>query len=139
MDIATLCGIDAGGIDAGMAQNVRQPGQILFQRVICPSKQVAQVLREYLPRIHLGALAQSFHVSPDIRTVNGLACPCHKHRSGGDFLLLEVFLQEPPELLWQKDRAMFSLIAYLSPANLDRLGGDKPQFRNPNACGADGL
>ena len=31
MDAATLHGIDTGGVHAGMAQNVRHPGQVFFQ------------------------------------------------------------------------------------------------------------
>ena len=49
VDGPALHGVDAGGVDAGVSQNVRQPGQILFQRVIAPGEQVAQVVGNTLP------------------------------------------------------------------------------------------
>lgn len=36
MDAAALHGVDAGGVHAGVAQNIRQPGQVFFQRVVGP-------------------------------------------------------------------------------------------------------
>ena len=88
MNKAALGGVNAGGVDAGVAQNIRQPGQVLFQRVIGPRKQVAQIVGEHLARLHYGALAQPLHIPPDVGAVHRLSRPRHEHRPGGDFLLL---------------------------------------------------
>ena len=87
MDAAALGGVDPGGVDTGMAQNVRQPGKVFFDGIIRPGEKMAQIVGKDLARLHTGALAQGFHVPPDIRSVQWLARPGGEHRPGGLFLL----------------------------------------------------
>ena len=68
MDAAALGSVNAGG-DTAVAQNVRQPGQVFFQRVESPGEQVAQVVGEYLGGFHTGALAQGLPIPLDIAPV----------------------------------------------------------------------
>ena len=116
MNKAALGGVNAGGVDAGVAQNIRQPGQVLFQRVVRPGEQVAQVVGEHLARLHSGALAQPLHIPPDVGAVHGLSRPRHEHRSSGDFLFLKIFFQRPAQLVRQKNRAALALVDDLRPA-----------------------
>ena len=62
-----------------------------------------------------------------------------KHRSGGDFLFLEITFQQSPQLVREKDGAALALVAHLRSARLDGLNGDEPQLGHPDAGGADGL
>lgn len=62
-----------------------------------------------------------------------------KHRSGGDFLFLEITFQQSPQLVREKDGAALALVVYLGAPGLDSLGGDKAQLRYPDTGGADGL
>lgn len=41
-------GVDSGGIDVGMSQQIRKVGQILVLPVVCTGKQVPQIMGEYL-------------------------------------------------------------------------------------------
>ena len=66
MCLTALRGVDAGGGYIGVAQEIGQAGQVLFQAVVGPGKQVAEIVGEYLAGIHLGGCAQRLHVLPDI-------------------------------------------------------------------------
>lgn len=98
VDAPAFGGIDAGGVDAGMAQNVRQPVQVLFHGVISVGKEMSQVVGEHFTRLHPGAHAQPFHVPPDVAPVHRLARACHEYRSGGDFFCLGIFFRSPRSL-----------------------------------------
>lgn len=82
---AALGGVDAGGNDAGVAENVRKAAQVFFQRVKGAGEQVPQTMGEHLFWRDSGALAQGLHVPPDIASVQGLARPGGEYRPGGLF------------------------------------------------------
>ena len=46
--------VEPGGVDAGMAQNVRQLRDVLLHIVEHPREEVPQVMREHLARFHPG-------------------------------------------------------------------------------------
>ena len=145
MDSPALHGVDAGGVYAGVAQNVRQPGQVLFQCVIGPGEQVAQVVGKDFSRLHPGAVAELFHVPPDVRAIQGLSRPGGEYRIfdvrrlGGLFLCLEVCSQQAAQLVREKDGTPLALVGDLRPARLHGLHGDTFQLAHPDAGGADGL
>ena len=125
VDGSALHSVNAGGVDAGMAQNVRQPGQVFFQRVIRPSKQVPEVVWKDFPRLHVCALTQLFHIPPDVGAIQWLARPGGEHRPGGLFLFPEIFFQQPLQLVRKEHHPAFALIENLRPANAHGLGGDE--------------
>ena len=139
MDRAGLRRVDPRGVDAGVAQDVRQPGEILLQGIKRPGEEVPEVVGEDLARRHAGALAEGLHIPPDVRPVQRPPVPREKHRSGGDFLFLQVGFQQAAQLVRQEHRPALALVADLRPAGLDGLGGDKAQLRHPNPGGTDGL
>ena len=47
---AALGGVDAGGNDAGVAENVRKAAQVFFQRVKGAGEQVPQIVWKHLRR-----------------------------------------------------------------------------------------
>ena len=139
MDGSAFRCINPGSGHIGMAQDVRQTGQVTLQGIVGAGKEVAQVVWEYLGWLHPGALAQLFHVPPDIAPVQGLSILADKHRSGGDFLFLEIGAEQFPQLVREKDGAALALVVYLGAPGLDGLGGDEAQLRYPDTCGANGL
>ena len=98
---AVLCAggdnINAGGVDAGMAKQVGQLGNILFQGVKGTGKQVAQVVGKHLFGVYPGGLAQAFHLSPNSGAADRLAGAGDKDGAGGNILLgciaQQLFLQ----------------------------------------------
>ena len=139
VDGSALGGVNAGGLDAAVAQDVCQAGEVLFQAVIRPGEQVPEIVGEYLAGSHPGALTQGLHVPPDIGPVQRPAVLGHKHRSGGDFLFLEIGFQQAAQLVRQEYHPPLALVAHLCPARLDGLHGYEFQFADPDARGADGL
>ena len=65
--------IDPRSINAAVSQNIRQLGNILFQPVKGPSKQLSQIMRKDLGRVHARTPAQPLHFSPNIAAVHGSA------------------------------------------------------------------
>ena len=124
-----LCGIDPGGTDMGMTQSIRQPGQIFFQWIIRPGKQVPQIMGEHLVWLHSRAFTKSFHIPPDIGAVKGLSRPRHEHRSVGDLLLFQVFFSSPHSFPGRKTVRRFPL---LSTAHF-LAAGQRPQTNIPSA------
>ena len=131
--------INASRVDAAVSQNVRQPDDILFQRVVGPGKEMAKIVGKYLALRHAGLPAQRLHIVPDIAPVQRLAVSGHKNRPGGDFLRPRVLQQRLPQLLRQEYGTVFPLIGHLRPAQPYGLHGKKPQLADPDAGGADAL
>ena len=46
MDRATLCRVDAGRVDAGMTEDVSQPGKVMVDEVEQPDKKMPQIMRK---------------------------------------------------------------------------------------------
>ena len=76
--------IDAGGIDAGMAQNIRQFPDILIHGIKYPGEQMAQIVGEYLAGGNPCLAAQALHLPPDFNTVDRTAPPGKKNGAGTD-------------------------------------------------------
>ena len=113
----------------GMTQSIRQPGQIFFQWIIRPGKQVPQIMGEHLVWLHSRAFTKSFHIPPDIGAVKGLSRPRHEHRSVGDLLLFQVFFSSPHSFPGRKTVRRFPL---LSTAHF-LAAGQRPQTNIPSA------
>ena len=65
-------GIDAGGIDAAVAQQRSQMVQIVLHPVKGPGEQMVQVMGIYLPPVHPGLVGQPLHHMPDVAPVQRL-------------------------------------------------------------------
>lgn len=125
MNRAAFHGINSSGIDIGVAENIRQPAQILFQSIIGSGEKMAQVVWEYLAWFHAGALAKGLHVPPDIGAVKGLARFCDKDRPGDLLVLFCVLHQRPPKLFGQKNGARLALAIYHRTPRVQRFYGDE--------------
>ena len=145
MDSSTLHGVDACGVDAGVAENVRQPGQVTLYGVIRSGEQVAEIVGEHLGRLHSSAFAQAFHIPPDVGAVKGPPRPRHEHRPadvlrpGGDFLCPEIVPEQAAQLGGQEHGAPLAFVDDFRSASDHGPNRDELQLRHPDAGGANGL
>ena len=108
--------VDAGGLDAGVAQHVSQLCHIPAHPVETPGKQVAQVVGKDLGRSDPGRPAHPLHLCPDLLPGHGPAASGEEQLAGGDFFLPGGLLQLPAQLPRQKDGADLPLQGDLRPA-----------------------
>ena len=66
VDGPALHGVDAGGVDGGVAQNVRQLYNIPARFVKRAGKEVAQIVGKHLLRRHARLGAQALHLRPNL-------------------------------------------------------------------------
>ena len=131
--------IDARGIDAAVAEDIRKLCDVLFQSVKRPREQVAQIVRKYFVGIDVGVLAHGFHLTPDIRAADGLARPRNKNRSCCDLPIFGVAQQLFLQLPYKEHRAGLALAAHRRLPRLRRLHGDELQLAHANTRTADRL
>lgn len=67
--------VNAGGVDAAVAQHVGQHGDVVAGAVKGAGKQVPQVVRVHLAGGHAGQAAKGFHLGPDLPAANAAAAP----------------------------------------------------------------
>ena len=77
--------VDAGGVDAGMAQNVGQAHDVMLHAVENPGKQVPQVVGEDFFLGNPSRGAKALHHGPDPAPIQGLAGFSDKNGAGLDF------------------------------------------------------
>ena len=87
----------------------------------------------------MALFAQSLHIPPDVAPVQGPSVLRDKHRSGGDFLFLEIDTEQAAQLVREKSGAVLAFVVYLGVPGPDGLHRDKAQLRHPDAHGANGL
>ena len=90
--------IDAGCLDAAVAQDVCQQGDVLFHGVKGPGEELAQVVGIDLVRLHIGRGTQPLHLRPDVAPIQAVAGPGHKNRAGPDVPPGGVAPQGPSQL-----------------------------------------
>ena len=132
-------GVDAGGVHAGVAEDVRKPQQVLFHAVKNAGEQMPQRMGKYLAWVHPCPLTQGFHAPPDRAAVQRRFVFREEHAAGGDAGLLHIAQQEPSQRGGNEDHAGFPLVADGGAALPHRLGGDVPQLGDSDARAADGL
>ena len=133
------CGhqVDAGGFNAGMAQDVRQLCNVLVDPVINRGKQMPEIMGKYLGGLHIGFLAEPLHLRPELASPHGLSAFGEENLTRGNFLLFRVFQQPPAQLSRQQDGADLSLQRDGGTAFLCRLHGDIAHLADSDAGGAD--
>ena len=77
-----------------MAEDIRQSGEVFFQGIVRPGKKMAQTVGKDFAWLYTGAFTEGFHFPPDVGAVQGLAGAGDEYGSGGDVLLVEIFLQQ---------------------------------------------
>ena len=132
-------GVDAGGVHAGVTEDVRKTQQVLFHAVKNAGEQMPQRMGKDLARVHPRPLTQGFHAPPDRAAVQRRFVFREEHAAGGDAGLFHIAQQEPSQRGGNEDHAGFPLVADGGAALPHRLGGDVPQLGDADARAADGL
>ena len=81
MDRATLCRVDAGRVDAGMTEDVSQPGKVMVDEVEQPDKKMPQIMGEHFSFCYPGITTQMFHLCPNLCPAQGPSRSCAKNRT----------------------------------------------------------
>lgn len=63
---AAFEGVDAGGVDAGVAEQVGEAQEVFFGGIEGAGKKMAQVVRKDFFRCNAGLAAEGFHGAPDV-------------------------------------------------------------------------
>ena len=79
--------INSCGVDATVAENVCELGNVLFYAVECSCKQVAQIMRKHLLRIYSCLHAKTFHFSPNVGSTHRFATSGYEDRTRRNLLL----------------------------------------------------
>ena len=83
--------VEACRFNGRVPQNIGQMGKILFNLVIAPGEEMAQIMRKYLSGLHFCRSAQALHFMIDIAAVHGPAGLCsEKHTAFNTLCLREV-------------------------------------------------
>lgn len=137
--ITALHCIKPGGIYARMPENIRKADNILLHGIICPRKQMTQIMRKNLCRRHTRIGAERFHHLPYIAAVKRFAAARHKHRTAPYAVLLHILPQHFAEFTRQKNCAHFSFAVYIRLAVNDRFHRDKTQLTHAESAAAQSL
>ena len=131
--------IDARGIDAAVAEDIRKLCDVLFQPVKRPREQVAEIMRKDLFRVDVRRFAKGFHLPPDIRAADGLSRPRDKDRACCDVPFFGIAQQLFLQRTHQKHRAHLAFAFDGRLSRLRRLHGDELQLADTDARAADRL
>lgn len=131
--------VDARHFDARVAENVCKLDNVLAGAVKRRRKQVTQVVREDLLRVHACTLAEFFHLRPDLITGHCSAAVGAKDRTGSVFLPRSKFEQLAAEFGGPQNGADFAFECDLGLAVFCGLDGDVLYLADANAGGADDL
>ena len=132
-------GVESGGVDVGVAQNISQVTQILGLVVIQAGEQVAQIVGKHLLRFHLSQGAKCFHFMENIAPVQGAAGMGDENTAGSDPLTFCIPAQQAAQLPGQQHSAVFSLQTHSGTALPHCFHRNKPQLTDSDSSGADGL
>ena len=132
-------GVDAGGVDAAVAENGGQMLNVLLDLVKAPREQMPKIVREHLLRSYPRRPAQSLHHRPDVGAVQRAAGTRYKHAALADAFLLAVPAQLCAKRARQKHHPAFPLVVYLHLTSVQRMYRKVFYLADPNAGGADGL
>lgn len=111
--------INSGGVNAAVAQNIRQFCDIPLSTVKGACKQLAEIMGKYFGWLHTGHRAQTFHLRPYIASVQWPAAARCKDYAGFDPIFSCISQQHFPQLAGDKygSSLAFALHAYLTAQN----------------------
>ena len=116
-----------------MTEEVSQFRYIFLHPVEGHSEQVAKVIWEHFPGIHMSRRAQSLKFPPDVGALHGLSASRHEHSPGLDARFGAVGQQFLPQFLRNYDNAPFALAVNDRLSAVKRFHADKPQFRHADS------
>ena len=130
--------VDACGLEAGMAQHIRQLHDVTAGPVKGRGEQMAKVVGKDLAGRDPRRLAQPLHLRPDLTAAEGRPVSGEKDLAGGGLLLFGVLQQLATQLIREKDGADLAFQGDLRPPRFGGFHRDIPHLGHPDASGADG-
>ena len=90
--------VNAGGVDAGMAQHIRKAHDVLANAIKGRGEQMPQIVREHFARLHPRRPAQPLELKPHLPPSDRPSAFGEKDLTGGGFLLSGVLHQLAAQL-----------------------------------------
>ena len=131
--------IDSRGIDAAVAKNIRQLGNVLFDTVECPGKQLAQIMGKNFGCRYSGLSAKLLHLPPDAAPIQWLAILSTENHAAGDTVSFCVIEKQLSQLTRNQNGPGFAFAVDGYSSSSHRFQREVPQFRNTDSRAADGL
>ena len=131
--------VDACGVDAAVAEDVGELGDVFFEAVKGAGEEVSEVVWGYFVRVDIGFFAKVFHFAPDVGAANGFPISCDEYLSCRDVLLCCVAEQFLFEFLYDEDGTRFALEGDDCFTAFDRFYCNEFQFTDAYAGAAYGL
>lgn len=125
--------VDPCRIDAAVAENIGELGDILFNTVKHTGEKMAKIVRKYLFGIYLCLNAEVFHFPPDVRAAYRLARAGNKNRARRYLLLGYIPKQFLLQITDNKNASRLALERDCRFAFSDGFHGDELQFAHTNA------
>ena len=125
---ATFHDINAGGVDAGVTEDVSQFRYILLHPVERHGEEVAEVMRKNLAAAHAGGVAQPLKLLPDVGAVQRLSVSGDKYGTGSDVRFAAVSEQFLSQILRNQDNAPLALAIHNRASVPEGFHGDEAQF-----------
>ena len=122
--------IDSRGIDAAVAKNIRQLGNVLFDTVECPGKQLAQIMGKNFGCRYSGLSAKLLHLPPDAAPIQWLAILSTENHAAGDTVSFCVIEKQLSQLTRNQNGPGFAFAVYGYGSGSHRFQSEVPQFRN---------
>ena len=118
--------INAGSINAAMAQDICQLRNILFNPIESSGKELSQIVWEYLAGIYPGFLAQRFHLRPDTASIQRLSVSGDEDHAEANFFFLGIVQQQLSQLTRNQNGPALALAVYKDLAPLYILYSEEP-------------
>ena len=131
--------IDAGGVDAAVAQEVRQLCDVLLNGVERAGKKLVQIMGKHLPRFYPRSLTKPLHLRPDVAAVQRSAAFGAEDKPADNARPLGVAQQQLFQLGRQQDHLALSLGVDPDFSVAHCFYGKKAQLGYADARSADGL
>ena len=131
--------VDAGRLDAGMAEQVGQAHDVLLLPVEREGEEMAQVVREHLLRGDARGRAQPLHHTPDVGAVERIAVLRDEHGPGGNAPFPAVAAQLPPQRGGDRHGAQLALVLHAHPPGAQAFRRDEAVLAHAQAHAAQRL
>ena len=129
--------IDSRGIDAAVAQNIRQLGNVHFDTVECPGKQLAQIIGKNFGRRYSGLSAKLLHLPSDAASIQRPSILSAENNATGNLISFCIIYKQLSQLTRNQNGPGFAFAVYGYGSH--HFQSEVPQFRNTDSSAADGL
>ena len=132
-------GVNSGGVDAAVAEDIREAHNVLETLIVRPGEEVAQIVGKDLLFEYPCRLRQPLQHLPDIGAVKRPSRPGDEYTALAYAALTAPGAEFFTQRVGNQDRAELALVVYACFSGGEALHGDRLQFADPQAEGAQRL